>query len=123
MRAKYAITIALVLLAGGQISTLAPAARAWKSGRVITISLSGHGPSSSNQRPASRNSDVWWNYCISANGNFYSVLSRQSPEKLGLAENSPIRFSENNNQIRVIVPSGKSVDLRIVRKDKTKKCP
>jgi len=108
--AAAVFSICGVLFAG----TPAPLPR---SGRVISSTVSGHGPENL------RKSDVWWTYCISADNISYSVLSRKGPAETGLLNNKPIQFSERKNQISVINPRGKSVSLRILRKENSGKCP
>ncbi len=94
---------------------------------MISATTSGHGPAGTVVQKKSRRmmdrTDIWWTYCISADGLFYSVISRESPEKTGMSRDRVIKFSERKNQIDIVNPRGKSVALRILRKDKSGKCP
>ncbi len=126
MRMKPAkLTAVVLLLFFGWGLTFAKAeAVSFRSGRVISAVLSGHGPAGIEvKRKVLRQTDTWWTYCISSDELFYSVLSRENPERSGLTNNRLIRFSERKNQIYIVNPRGKSVALRILRKDKSKKCP
>jgi hypothetical protein len=129
MRKKLArlCAIAAFLLAGAGMLSAAAGTGSLRTGRVISATVSGHGPAEvANKKKASRTTnrtDIWWNYCVSTEGQSYSVLSRESPAKTGLTKNSLIRFSERKNRIYVVNPRGKRISLRILRKDRSGKCP
>jgi hypothetical protein len=93
-----------------------------QSGRVLTATLSGHGPSSESKTKRASTNDIWWNYCIDSGDNLYAVVSRESPEKTGLKPDKTVRFTEDIKQIYITV-KGKSLALRILRKSKDKECP
>jgi hypothetical protein len=114
---------AFLLVGIGMLFAKAPS-RSWRQGHVISSILSGQG----NKRIQKGNTyvdrtDVWWTYCISSEGVIYSVISRQSPEKTGLTNEAAIQFLEIKNQIRVTSPHGKNINLRILRKGNSGKCP
>ena len=116
--------IILFLVFGFGLTFAKDEAGSWRSGRVIAAVVSGHGPAGAEvKRKVLRETDIWWTYCISSDELFYSVLSRENPERTGLTNNRLVRFSERKNQIYVVSPRGKSLALRILRKDKSKKCP
>ncbi len=91
----------------------------WSSGRVVSASMNGTGSSNTE----SRNTDLWWNYCISTENQCYSVVSREGPAQLGLANNKSVRFFINRNLLYIQRPNGKNASLRILRRDKGKTCP
>lgn len=95
----------------------------WQSGLVTAASVSGQGPASAAPARAAAGRDIWWNYCIAANGIHYSVTSRMAPAKLSLAPNSPVRFREKGNRLYMLDRSGKRVELRVVRKGNAGSCP
>ena len=112
------LIVAIVgLLFGGKESRLL------HSGRVLEASMSGHGPNPESTNKYMSGSDVWWNYCISSENLFYSVLLRTSPEKSGLKPNTIVRFWEDGKWMYIPNPKGHPLALRILRKGKDKKCP
>ncbi len=117
------ILIAGLWLVGGQLLFAASAVSPSKTGRVISATISGHGPTEVEGKKkvssAAKKTDIWWTYCISAQGQSYFVLSRDNPEKTGLTKNRWISFSEGKNQIYIVNPRGKRVALRILRKEKS----
>ncbi len=116
--------IVLCLVFGFGLAFAKDEAGSWRSGRVISTVVSGHGPAGEEaKKKVLRTTDIWWTYCISSDELFYSVLSRENPERTGLTNNRLVRFSERKNQIYIVSPRGKSVALRILRKDKSRKCP
>jgi hypothetical protein len=120
---QRAIKLVLCAVLPLSVTGLLPAKvpiRPWQSGQVTAAGLSGHG--SSNGKGAS-GQDIWWNYCISAEELSYSVVSRESPQKTGMTLNSPVKFQENKNRISIQNPKGKPVEMRLLRKDKSRKCP
>lgn len=124
MRLAKFIAIVLFLVMGWELTFAEDEAISWRSGRVISAVVSGHGPGGAEvKRKVFRQTDIWWTYCISSDKLFYSVLSRENPVRTGLSNNRLIRFSERKNQIYIVSPGGKSVVLRILRKDKSRKCP
>jgi hypothetical protein len=126
MKTKHGrfIAIAVFLFSVGGLFPVGTATSSWRSGRVISATVSGQGPIEDViKKKIVRKTDIWWTYCISAGDLSYSVLSRESPEKSGLSNNCLIRFSEKKKQIYVVNPHGRTIMLRILRKDKSKKCP
>jgi hypothetical protein len=97
------------------------AGNAWKSGRVVSTGLNAHGPRGKPVVGSIRIKDMWWSYCIAAEDQIYSVLSRNNPDRTGLKENKSIQFMERQNQIFILNPAGKHIALKIYRKGK--KCP
>ncbi len=116
---RFLTLIAVLFAAVGNLT----AKTIWKSGRVISTGLNGYGYRKSSNAGSTRREVVWWTYCISTEAQTYSVLSRISPTRTGLKENSDVRFIEVQNQIYVVNPAGKKIALRIIRKGKTNKCP
>jgi len=115
-----AIGISLGLIAQLHAEAKAPAER---SGRVLAATLSGHGPNPESKSKRSNRLDIWWNYCISSGDTFYSVLSRETPEKTGLKPGKNIRFTEDRKQMYIRSSRGKQFALRILRKGSDRKCP
>lgn len=95
----------------------------WLSGQVACSSVSGQGPVASTSSKAVNQRDIWWNYCIAADGLFYSVTSRQTPAKLGLKNRSLVKFFEKKNRIYILDGFGRRVSLTIIRKDTVANCP
>jgi len=123
------IGIAVLLSTGGALLFATGEPKPARNGRVISATLSGHGPSQTESKKkgstakeskAAEKTDIWWTYCIATNSQSYFVLSRESPEKTGLIKNRWISFSEKKNQIVVVNPRGKNIALRILRKEKAK---
>jgi hypothetical protein len=123
MKPPKIITVVAFLFAGMAPPRIEFAATSWRSGRMISATLSGYGSTSYRSEKLVSKTDIWWNYCIASEGQFYTVVSREKPEKLGLTKDKTVRFSERKDRIYVINPAGKRVTLRIVRKDKTRDCP
>ena len=125
MRSRYErfIAIAFFYIACGACLFAGAANEPWQSGRVISATLGGHGPADEGKWRAAHRVDIWWIYCIAGEDQVYSVISRESPKKTGLKNNSLTRYFEKKNQIYVVNPAGKRIALRILRKDKTGKCP
>jgi len=111
---------ALVLLTGSNLFSADSKKPLWVSGRVVAVSVNAHSIDEKTRKGVLKN-DLWWNYCIASKKGFYSVLSRETPAKAGLKENSSIQFMESKNQIYVVNPSGKRIALKILRKGDT--CP
>jgi hypothetical protein len=129
MRAKSAgFLIAMFLVLAGNSLAKTPKAKApqisWQDGQVISAALNGHG-SNSNTRGvrASGHQEIWWSYCISNADQSYSVVSRLSPAKAGLLIDNPIKVSEKRNQLLILNSAGKQMELRILRKSLSAKCP
>jgi hypothetical protein len=120
--ASLIVTSAFLILSGRLLFT-GTTSNPLRSGRVISSTLSGHGPENEGKSKNVLRTDIWWSYCISTGNASYSVLSRESPSKTGLAPNSLIKFSEKKKLIYITRPDGKRISLRILRKDKTGKCP
>ena len=125
MRTRYAtlIAIAAFLYMGGGLLFAGPAKITWQSGRVISAALHGNGPQNSGKWNQAGRGDLWWNYCISADNQCYSVVSREGPTKIGLTNNKIIKFSVRKNDLYIVSPNGKSYALRILRTDRRKTCP
>ena len=117
------MAIALFFMMGTGLLFTYAAAIVWKSGRVVSASINGHGFESNSRLSAVRRKDLWWNYCISTGVQSYSVLSRENPARSGLKVDSSVRFFEKKNQIFVKNPAGKQIGLKILRKDQGPKCP
>ncbi len=117
------LLFAALLMIGAGVSLTYAAKNFWKSGRVIASSLNGHGRTGNPKTMGTRYKDIWWNYCISSGDQAYSVVSREDPVSAGLKENNAVRFLEKRNQIFVINPAGKRIELKILRKDLAPKCP
>jgi hypothetical protein len=111
------------LITGAGLLFTYAAAISWKSGHVISASVSGYGPADKSTASAVRGKILWWNYCISSNDQAYSVLSRENPSRSGLNLDGLVRFYEKRNQIFIINPAGKLIGLKILRKDQGSKCP
>jgi hypothetical protein len=126
MKIKYlkviSSTLLLMTMSAGLIFTHA-AAISWKTGRVISASISGHGPAANSRDSFGGRKDLWWNYCVSTGDQSYSVLSRENPALSGLKVDSSVKFFEKRNQIFFKNPSGKQIGLKIFRKDQGPKCP
>jgi len=121
------LAIAVLLFVSGGLLFAGAPNKSRRSGQVVSATASGHGPAKiavqkKSQRMINK-TDIWWTYCISADGLFYSVISRESPEKTGMSRDKTVKFSERKNQIDIVNPRGKNVALRILRKDKSGKCP
>jgi len=84
-------------------------------GRLVAADLSGHGLNPGSQQPGKR-SDVWWVYCISADGKVFSVVSRESPPKAGLTVNGPVTFLLERDRIQILNPNGKRLVMRVLRR-------
>jgi hypothetical protein len=125
MKIKFfkAITSIFILYAG--LSTPCPKVEAssWRSGRVISATLSGYGSGGYSSKQPAHTSEIWWNYCIASEDQCYTVVSREKPEKLGMTKDSMIRFSERKDRIQILGPAGKRIDLRLIRKAKGGECP
>lgn len=117
------IAIFVFVLLGGDLLAVANAKTKWLSGQVVATSLNGHGSETDSWSNTVRRKDIWWNYSISANGQCYSLSSRESPTKIGLTQNSEVKFYTIRNQFYVLDPNGERVALRIIRSAKTKTCP
>jgi hypothetical protein len=91
-----------------------------RSGQVVSASLNGHGSSTENKRARTSGQDIWWNYIISAEGQVYSVVSRENPAKTGLTANSSLRFYEAKNWIYIPKQKGKPIALKILSKSQKK---
>ncbi len=94
-----------------------------QSGRVLAAGISGHGRNPAGKTSRARKGDLWWNYCISSQGQVYSAVSRESPAKSGLTTDARVRFSIDRNQIYVFGPNGRRHTLRILRQSKADACP
>ncbi len=94
-----------------------------QSGRVLAAGMSGHGKNPAGKTSRARKGDLWWNYCISSQGQVYSAVSRESPAKSGLTTDARVRFSIDRNQIYVFGPNGRRHTLRILRQLKADACP
>jgi hypothetical protein len=95
----------------------------WKKGLVISAAVSGHGAiPGANGRRYREQQDIWWSYRIAAECYIYSVVSRRTPVQAGLQPDSPVKFLEKKSWIYVRDRDGKLLDLKIVRKDKSKEC-
>jgi hypothetical protein len=116
---KLVLCAVLLLSVAGLLPAKAPK-QPWQSGQVTAAGLSGHG---SSKGKGASGQDIWWNYCISAEELSYSVVSRESPQKTGMTLNGPVKFQENKNRISIQNPKGKPVEMRLLRKDKSRKCP
>jgi hypothetical protein len=92
------------------------------SGRVVAATVSGHGPAEKSSTKHFTGRDIWWNYCIASGDQFYSVVSRENPEKIGVASNPKIQFAEEKKWI-YIKSKGKSFALRIMNKGRDQRCP
>ncbi len=97
-------------------------ARRWQQGRVLVANLTGHGPSDAGAKKAARRGDVWWTYCLSANGWAYTAVSREGPAKTGLEVNSTIRFSIAKNRMTVLNSKKERFILRITRQNNRNTC-
>jgi hypothetical protein len=115
---RLIIAAAFLFALEGMLFAKAPA-RPLRAGRVISATLSGQGRTVKTQRKI----DIWWTYCISAEGVSYSVASRQSPTVTGLVNNASIKFYEKKNQLSIIGPRGNSINFSILRKGASGKCP
>jgi hypothetical protein len=90
----------------------------WKSGRVSSISINAQGPNDQAREKGTPSNDIWWNYGIASKDADYSVLSRESPARVGMKKDGNVRFQEGRNQIFVLDAAGKRVALKILRKEK-----
>jgi hypothetical protein len=113
---------AVKLLIGAIVGTLSlwgmpdgGVAAQWQKGRVVAATLSGHGPGTGAQGKGTRGGDLWWTYCLSADGKFYVAASRQSPAKSGLTVKSEFRFSIAKNRMTVLNSRKERIVLRIIR--------
>jgi hypothetical protein len=123
MKPPKIIMVVALLFAGMALPRIESATISWRSGRVISATLSGYGLTSYRSKKLASKTDIWWNYCIASESQFYTVVSREKPAKLGLTKDKTIRFSERKDRIYIINPAGKRVTLRIVRKGRTTDCP
>jgi hypothetical protein len=94
----------------------------WQTGRVLAAGLSGHGANPASMNNRARKGDIWWTYCVSARELTYSVVSRESPAKTGLAVDSEIRFFIDKTRMQVRGHEGERHTLRILRQSKAKTC-
>ena len=97
--------------------------RPTQTGRVLAAGMSGHGKNSSATSRRWGKGDLWWNYCIAWQSQVYSVVSRESPAKTGLAVDTKVRFSVDKKQMFVLDPGGKRHALRILRQLRADACP
>jgi hypothetical protein len=95
----------------------------WKKGIVVSAAVNGHGPIQGADAKSYRGrQDIWWNYRIDAGCFSYSVVSRRTPSQAGLQPDKTIKFLEEKSRIHILDRDGKPLALRIVRKDRSKKC-
>jgi hypothetical protein len=123
MRPTKIIIVVAFLIAGMALPCIEGATNSWRSGYVISATLSGHGSTSDLSKKPFSKTDIWWIYCIASGGQFYTVVSREKPSKLGLIKDKAVRFSDRKDRIYIVNPAGKRVTLRILRKGKTRDCP
>lgn len=115
------ITVLIVaLVSSGSIGGIA--ANSWNIGQMVSSSVSGQGSNTQEKDKAASRQDIWWNYCIASQGTAYSVASRLTPAKSGLSPDNPIKFRISRNQMQILRPSGKRIELRILRKDAGNTC-
>jgi hypothetical protein len=98
-------------------------ANSWNIGQVVSSGVSGQGPNTQDKSKATIRRDIWWNYCVASEGTAYSVASRLTPAKSGLINDHSIKFRISRNQMYILHPTGKRIELRILRKDKGAVCP
>ena len=113
----------LFMIAGAGLLCTYAANISWKSGHVVSASISGHGPADRSTSAGDRRKDLWWNYCISSKDQAYSVLSRENPSRSGLKVGGLVRFYEKRNQLFIHNAAGKPIGLKILRKDQGPRCP
>lgn len=92
-------------------------------GRVLAAGISGYGSRPDTRSNRIRKGDTWWTYCVSAQDQVYSVVSREGPARTGLKVGNQVRFQVDRNQVYVLDTRGKRHSLRILRRTKTEDCP
>lgn len=118
--AGFFVQFALLLSSG--IAFSGTASNSWNAGRVVSSSVSGQGTDIREQNKTKIRRDIWWNYCISSEGTVYAAVSRLTPARSGLTNDNSVKFRISRNRMYVLRPSGKSIELRILRKDRGDTC-
>lgn len=113
----------LFLLFYGVFAFTDTVANSWNAGRVVSSSVSGQGSTTDGKNKTTSRRDIWWNYCISSEGTVYSVASRLTPAKSGMTNDNSVKFTVNRSRMYILRPSGKRIELRILRKDNGTTCP
>jgi hypothetical protein len=111
-----------LLFACSTLSLAETGPSSWKKGLVVSADVNGYGLNPGNRKDYRGASDIWWSYRITAECFSYSVVSRRTPSQSGLRPNTQIRFWEQKSRIYILDRNGKPLALKIVRKDKSKKC-
>ena len=115
--AKYARAASLLTLLLAAPLWTEVSARIWQTGRLAAVEINGQ---SSRSRKGTLYRDIWWTYTLSLGDRTYSGVSRESPVRMGLKVDSPVRFSPERDRIYFLDPRGKQHVLRIIRQDKKK---
>lgn len=94
----------------------------WMTGRLVSAGITGHGPvNSGNQNKSSGDSgDTWWTYRISSGDMTHLAVTRESPARIGIALEGPVRFAIDKKNLFVRDGSNSLHSLRLIRSAATK---
>ena len=113
--AKYVLAAPLLSLLLAAPLCPEASARPWQTGRLVAVEINGQ---HSLSRSGRSRRDIWWTYTLSTRDQTYFAVSRESPSRIGVAVNSPVRLSAEKDRIYLLDPQGKQHILRIIRQDK-----
>jgi len=109
---KYALCATILSLALFASPCEPLSARAWQTGRLVTVEISGQNSVSKSGRS---HRDIWWTYTLRLKDRIYSAVSRESPTRIGVAVDDQVKFSVESNRIYLVDSRGKEHVLRVLR--------